>query len=196
MALIICYECSKEISDKLKNCHCGAPIIAEKVAEKSNLKRYSHKNIKNIRLILHFLSYLFVPSFIFAVYYIFKIYFTEFTDGLDFHYYNMILTFLGTGFSFYSLKDSSRYNTSHLNKKQIEGLLRLFNITVYIYIFLTIFFFYFSIHILYFSEEVVVQGNSWKELGFGSLFFGIGLFGMTQTTANIIQFYNDALESD
>jgi hypothetical protein len=194
MALIICYKCSKEISDRFKNCpRCGAPKIAGKVEEKRNLKRYSHKNIKNIRLILHFLSYLTAPSFIFAVYYIFKMY--SFST-LSPHYCNVSLTFLGIGFSFYSLKDSSRYNTSHLSKKQIEGFLRVFNITAYLYVFLTICFFCFGIYILFLSEEVVFQGNSWKELGFGFLFLGIGLFEMTKTTANIIQFYNDALESD
>ena len=48
MALIKCYECGKEISDKIKYCiKCGAPI-----KDKKKYKKYNQMSIKILIKIL------------------------------------------------------------------------------------------------------------------------------------------------
>lgn len=76
MALIMCPECSKEISDKVKNCpNCGYPLVEEKDdAQKVELTSVSLKieEGKRKRLITKTVSFLVIISLALTAYYFYN----------------------------------------------------------------------------------------------------------------------------
>ena len=157
-----------------------------------NKKEQSHRNL---RLIFHALHYLSYPSYVIVGFYlIIKMDFSENLLSIEnLNSLNVMLVFLGLGFSFSSLQDMSRYNTSHLSKKQIKRMSILSSLLVYLFILLALFFLYLGIDILYINSAFFLSNESlepqyWKELGLGLLFLGIGILGMSQHTINVAEF--------